>query len=558
MRRIAGWYVAGAICLAASPAASQQILQTIDGVAGDDHLGWANSGLGDVNKDGFPDLLVGAPDYNLMNEPDAGLARVYSGKDLTVLWSQSGIDANDRFGQFVSEAGDVNKDGWPDFLVSAVSAEGPPPTSEPNVGSCELRSGKDFTILYKWYGVDAFDNFGDSSAPVGDVNADGWIDVAVGGRGNDGNGVLSGFTRVFSGVDGSVLFTIYGDGPGWLSGSAISAAGDLNHDGHADFIIGSRGASPNGLTKAGQATVYSGLDGSQLFHVDGLHAFDGLGSGVAGLGDVDKDGTDDLAIGIWQSAEKGPITGSARIISGATHATLFAWVGEHAGAIMGVWVDSAGDANRDGWLDVVIGAEGTNVPNAFAAGKVYVFSGKDGSKLFDVWGDFEGDRLGTVVANALDVNQDGYNDVISGAYWNDFGGHDTGTARVYSGCAKVWSQVGAGLPGSNGLPNLAACGVMAGLDKITLKLINAAPFKPAPLVVGLSQVNMPFHGGVMVPAPDTIVIGAATNASGGVELDSTWPDGIPAGVSVVMQFWVPDLGAPAGWSASNGVTATTP
>ena len=84
-------------CLASAPASAQQILKTIDGVAGDAHLGWAVSGMGDVDLDGFPDLLIGAPDYTDPAQ-DAGLARVYSGRDLTVLWSNTGLAENDRYG----------------------------------------------------------------------------------------------------------------------------------------------------------------------------------------------------------------------------------------------------------------------------------------------------------------------------------------------------------------------------------------------------------------------------------------------------------------------------
>jgi len=542
-------------CLASAPASAQQILKTIDGVAGDAHLGWAVSGMGDVDLDGFPDLLIGAPDYTDPAQ-DAGLARVYSGRDLTVLWSNTGLAENDRYGQFVSEAGDVNLDGWPDFMVSAIAANGP--EGEPNVGSTELRSGQDFSIIYKWYGDSAFDDFGESTAPVGDVNADGWPDLVVGGRRHDGNGTSSGLARVFSGFDGSVLYDFFGDGPGWLAGSALSGAGDFNEDGYADVIVGCRGASPEGLFKAGQAVVYSGFDGSVLLRVDGRHEKDGLGSGVAGVGDIDQDGTLDIGIGAWQTAENGPVTGSAMVISGATALPILQWVGEHAGAVMGVFIDSAGDANRDGWLDVVVGSEGANAPGVFSAGKVFVFSGLDGSEIFSVHGDQEGDRLGTVVADAGDVNQDGYEDVMSGAYWNDMGGHDTGTARVYSGCPNVWAQSGVALAGSNGEPNLTGCGMMEGNDAITLRMIKAASSASAVLIAGLSTIDLPFHGGVLVPAPDVLVFGLATDIDGTLELDGTCPNGLPAGVTITMQFWVPDAGGTEGWSSSNAVGVTTP
>jgi hypothetical protein len=436
---------------------------------------------------------------------------------------------------------------------------GPGPKGEPDVGSAELRSGQDFSLIYKWYGDSAFDDFGECLAPVGDVNADGWIDIVAGGRRHDGNGTSSGIARVFSGFDGSVLYDFYGDGPGWLAGSAAAAAGDFNEDGYDDVIVGCRGASPEGLTKAGQAVIYSGFDGAVLLTLNGRHAGDGLGSGVACVGDVNMDGTVDYAIGVWQSNELGPVTGSAIVLSGASELPLYTWIGEHSGAVMGVWVDSAGDANRDGWPDIAVGAEGTHAGfELFHAGKVYVYSGKDGSKIYEAHGEGPGDRLGTVVANASDVNQDGYDDMISGAYWNDFGGHDAGTARVYSGCANVWSQTGTALPGGNGEPHLAACGVMAGNDPVTLKLINAASNTHTALLVGLNAINLPFHGGVVVPDPQIMLFGLTTNAVGTLELDGTWPNGIPSGIDVYIQYLVPDALGTDGWSASNAVIASTP
>ena len=545
---------------ASSSAAAQQTLVNIVGVGGGAHLGWAVSGVGDINKDGFPDLIVGAPDYLVDAAEDVGLARVYSGKDLTVLWQETGIGPGDRYGQFVTEAGDVNQDGWPDFIVSALHANGP--GDEPiATGSAEIRSGQDFTILYRWYGDATLDDFGDCASPVGDVNNDGWPDVVVGARRHDGPANSSGIARVFSGFDGSVLYNFTGSGENWLTGSSADGAGDVNADGYADIIVGSRGASPDGLNKAGQAIVYSGFDGSILLQVDGRFAGDGLGSGVAGVGDIDKDGFDDVAIGTWMSDQLGPTTGSAMVMSGATGEQLYEWIGEMEGSVLGVWVDGPGDVNRDGWPDIVCGANAadclTMSPIAYTSGKSYVWSGRDGSLLFDACGDGGGDGLGVVVADPGDVNQDGYADVMSGAYWNDAGGHDSGFARVWSGCPNVLALAGAALPGSNGELHLAGCGELEGNDPITLRLINAKPLAHTMLIMGLQTVFAPFHGGFMVPSPDFLIFGLGTNAQGSLDLDATWPPGIPSGFQIAMQYWVPDPGGTNGWSSSNGLLAIT-
>jgi len=217
-----------------------------------DLFGRKVSGAGDVNGDGFDDLIVGAPrDDN--NGTESGNARVFSGADGSLLYDIDGDSAGDGFGRPVCGAGDVNGDGFDDFMVGASGDD----NNGLESGSVRVFSGVDGSVLYTFDGdpsSDPFgfsDNFGGSLSGAGDVNGDGLADLIVGASGDDNNGTNTGSVRVFSGADGSVLYNFDGDASagffGDQFGQSVSGAGDVNGDGVADFFVGTeRGGANNG------------------------------------------------------------------------------------------------------------------------------------------------------------------------------------------------------------------------------------------------------------------------------------------------------------------------
>jgi hypothetical protein len=220
-------------------------------------------GAGDVNKDGFADLIVGASvDDN--NGFGSGSARVFSGKDGKVLYTRNGDGARDYFGYSVSGAGDVNGDGFADLIVGAYGDD----NNGKDSGSARVFSGKDGKILYTFNGDSAGDQFGESVDGVGDVNRDGFADVIVGARWDDNNGNASGSARVLSGKDGKVLYTFNGDSADEF-GISVSGAGDVNRDGYADVIVGAWRDANNG-SWSGSARV---LSGKALTLATDSHAF---------------------------------------------------------------------------------------------------------------------------------------------------------------------------------------------------------------------------------------------------------------------------------------------
>ena len=160
---------------------------------------------------------------------------------------------------------------------------------------------------------------GISVSGAGDVNGDGFADLIVGAPGADRNGTNSGSARVFSGVDGSVLYTFDGDSAREQFGDPVSGAGDVNGDGFADLIVGALFSDSNG-TSSGSAQVFSGADGSVLYNLNGDSAGDFLGISVSGAGDVNGDGVADFVVADVDSAR---VLVSQIIISVSyTHLTL--------------------------------------------------------------------------------------------------------------------------------------------------------------------------------------------------------------------------------------------
>ena len=379
------------------------------------------SGAGDVNGDGFDDLIVGAPNTE-NNGTRSGSARVYSGVDGSVLYKFDGDSNNSQFGISVSGAGDVNGDGFADLIVGASLSD----NNGRNSGSAKVFSGVDGSVLYTFDGDgDSFlSSFGESVSGAGDVNGDGFDDLIVGARGVDKNGrdINFGRARVFSGVDGSVLYNFDGDSAGDQFGESVSGAGDVNGDGFADLIVGAR-FDDNNAPSSGSARVLSGSDGSVLYNFDGDSAGDFLGGSVSGAGDVNGDGFDDLIVGVDRDDNNGTDSGSARVLSGSDGSVLYVFDGNSAGDQFGFSVSGAGDVNGDGIADLIVGAPRDD-DSAIVSGRARVLSGSDGSVIYN----FKADDI-----PVGDVNGDGIDDLMVGNPLDDNNGTDSGSAHVLSG-----------------------------------------------------------------------------------------------------------------------------
>jgi hypothetical protein len=288
-------------------------------------------------------------------------------------------------------------------------------------------------------GEAADDEFGNSVSTAGDVNGDGYSDVIVGAYVN--GAFDAGRSYIYFGgtsMDNSADVTMTGEAADDFFGYSVSTAGDVNGDGYGDVIVGAF-RNDDGGDNAGKSYIYLGgtsMDNSADVTMTGEAAHDRFGLSVSAAGDVNGDGYSDVIVGADQNDTEGSIAGSAYIYCGGTSMDNIADVtmtGEAEFDNFGSSVSTAGDVNGDGYNDVIIGAY-NNDAGGSNAGRAYIYFGGTSMDIFadvTMTGEVAVDWFGKSVSTAGDVNGDGYSDVIVGADQNDAGGSNAGRAYLY-------------------------------------------------------------------------------------------------------------------------------
>jgi hypothetical protein len=467
-----------------------------------DAFGSSVAGAGDVNGDGYADVIVGA--YGAATTTNA--AATYNGRAYLYLGSAAGLvstasatlldpnttNTGDYFGISVAGAGDVNGDGYADVLVAAYCAATAPNAAATGNGRVYLYLGSGTglsntpsAVLVDPNTTSTNDYFGSSVAGAGDVNGDGYADVIVGapGAATTTNAAITNNGRAYLYLGSAdALLTIpttFRNDPNTTStgdafGSSVAGAGDVNGDGYADVIVGAYGAATTtnaAATYNGRAYLYLGsaaglvsTASATLLDPNTTNTGDYFGISVAGAGDVNGDGYADVLVGAYCAATT---TNAPAAYNGRAYLYLGSSTGldstpslvltnpntTNTGDAFGISVAGAGDVNGDGYADVVVGAykaaTTTNAP-ATNNGRAYFYLGSStglantpSAVLVDPNTTSTTDYFGFSVAGAGDVNGDGYADVIVGAYG---AATTTNATATYNGRAYLYLGSAAGLP----------------------------------------------------------------------------------------------------------------
>lgn len=347
----------------ATATAAPQFLHEFQGSAPGDEYGAALDGGQDVNGDGLDDLVIGSPEYGA----GLGLVEVRSGADGSLLWSHTGGMPLGRLGWSVALVGDADGDGRADVLVGA-RWDG---TGAPAGGAVRLYSGASGLEIFSDYGTMTSDQLGQAVAGVGDWNGD--------GRGDYAYSSLQGGTStvwVRSGADASLLLEVNGD-PGDYTGYSLCALDDLNSDGVPELVVAEPYDDTNGHNR-GRVRVLSGADGAELDVVYGLSDSSYFGLVLATLGDVDGDGVRDLGVGAPNDSQFGNFSGAAVVLSGADRSTIYTYLGDGWGQLVGSSICGAGDLDLDGFDDFGVGMSGDH--------RMEWYSGATGEWLYWVTG----------------------------------------------------------------------------------------------------------------------------------------------------------------------------
>lgn len=416
-----------------------------------DLLGYSVANAGDIDGDGFDDIIAGSPKSNPLlpgkTRPvkNAGSVIVYSGRTALPLENLTftGDAAHDEFGIAVAGAGDVNNDGVPDIMVGAHKADVLDPVTQKilikNAGRAVIYSGDGGAKLFDFYGEAAGDGLGISVSIIGDIDADGYDEVAAGSWKADKTDTVTGkklkdtgAVYLYSGQTHSQLHKFEGENKRDYFGFAI-APSDVNNDGKPDIIIGAYRHDvklpKKKMVDAGSAYIYSLTDFSLIRQHDGEHARDRLGYAVCGA-DLNNDGFGDVLLGAPLEDILDPVkrkrvrnSGGVHIYSGIDGNDLYPGKqinsDPQAGALFGSSLSAAGDFNNDALPDFVVGAykydalvKDIKIRNS---GKVTVHSGSDGSEFFSISGWNNNNHYGFAVSGGGDQNRDAFSDVIIGA-----------------------------------------------------------------------------------------------------------------------------------------------
>ncbi len=366
-----------------------------------ERLGSAVSSAGDVNNDGYGDFLAGGP---YADSP--GRTLVVDGRTGQIIHQVTAEQPGTYFGSALSAAGDVNRDGYDDFLVGAFGDS----STNPYSGRVFLYSGKDAQLIWSSScGNTSYAGCGWSIRGQCKFNNDEIPDVLVGAPYQDGD---RGAVYALDGRSGQIIGSFLGSSSFELFGYAVACEADADQDGLDDWLVGAPGFN----RESGKALLISSQSQDLIWEAVGDPASK-FGGAVGFLGSGLN----------FRWVVGAPQASSAYVFDSAGNLSMNLRPPE-GGRYFGISVSNMGDIDADGESDLLIGDSGFN----YNYGRAFVFSGRNFDLLYTYTGEFisnGSDRFGVSLFAAGDANRDGVSDIVIGAPLNSSAVHEGG--RVY-------------------------------------------------------------------------------------------------------------------------------
>jgi hypothetical protein len=509
---------------------------TADGYQGGSQLGISVSTAGDVNGDGYSDVIIGANTYD-NGETDEGRAYVFlgsaSGLSVSPSWLNECNQAYASFGFRSSTAGDVNGDGFSDVMVSAIRFD----DGENDEGKVFLYYGSSsgLSVIPNWTAQCNNPNslFGYQLKSAGDVNGDGYSDVIIGAADYSNGENYEGKAFAYYGSPSGMS-----QYPNWVYeinqsmahlGNSVSSADDVNGDGYSDILVAAMYYS-NGQTYEGKVFLFNGsstgLSNEPVWSAEGNQQECNFGAEVASAGDVNGDGYSDAIVGSWLYDNGQIDEGRVFLYHGSSSglSSMPNWISEsdQSGSLFGHCVSTAGDVNGDGYSDVIVGAPHFE-NGTWREGSAFVYHGSPtGLSSSPNWTGESNQHFaiyGFSVSTAGDVNGDGFSDVIVGA--NYYNGH-TGKAFVYYGNESGGLRANVRQYKYSTNENISAGGLSGSSGNVRLNMFGKSIFgrTKGKFVIEYKRNGIPFSGNIITNSTAYSGIGLLSNlGTSGTELN---------------------------------------